>query len=83
MSELFDASIRVLRSEIVGKQGRVRASLEALKNQHGSYAEDHRDLLFVYDMILIVIPNARLKAGHPDHARYDEFCRIAKSWGYD
>lgn len=21
--------------------------------------------------------------GHPDHARYAEFCRIARSWGYD
>lgn len=28
-------------------------------------------------------PGPKDDPGHPDHARYAEFCRIAKSWGYD
>lgn len=28
-------------------------------------------------------PGPRNDIGHPDHARYAEFCRIARSWGYD
>lgn len=28
-------------------------------------------------------PGPKNESGHPDHARYAEFCRIAKSWGYD
>jgi hypothetical protein len=28
-------------------------------------------------------PGPKDDIGHPDHARYAEFCRIAKSWGYD
>jgi hypothetical protein len=28
-------------------------------------------------------PGPKNDPGHPDHARYAEFCRIAKSWGYD
>lgn len=28
-------------------------------------------------------PGPKNDIGHPDHARYAEFCRIARSWGYD
>lgn len=28
-------------------------------------------------------PGPKDNIGHPDHARYAEFCRIARSWGYD
>jgi hypothetical protein len=28
-------------------------------------------------------PGPKDDIGHPDHARYAEFCRIARSWGYD
>lgn len=28
-------------------------------------------------------PGPNNDIGHPDHARYAEFCRIARSWGYD
>ncbi len=28
-------------------------------------------------------PGPKDDIGHPDHARYEEWCRIAKSWGYD
>lgn len=28
-------------------------------------------------------PGPKDDIGHPNHARYAEFCRIAKSWGYD
>lgn len=28
-------------------------------------------------------PGPKDDIGHPDHARYAEFCRIAKSWGHD
>lgn len=28
-------------------------------------------------------PGPKDDIGHPDHARYANFCRIAKSWGYD
>lgn len=28
-------------------------------------------------------PGPKDDLGHPDHARYAEFCRIARSWGYD
>jgi hypothetical protein len=28
-------------------------------------------------------PGPKDDLGPPDHARYAEFCRIAKSWGYD
>lgn len=28
-------------------------------------------------------PGPKNDLGHPDHARYAEFCRIARSWGYD
>lgn len=28
-------------------------------------------------------PGPKDDIGHPDHARYANFCRIARSWGYD
>lgn len=28
-------------------------------------------------------PGPKDDQGHPDHARYAEFCRIARSWGFD
>lgn len=28
-------------------------------------------------------PGPKDDPGHPDHAKYAEFCRIARSWGYD
>jgi len=28
-------------------------------------------------------PGPKDDIGHPDHARYAEFCRIARSWGFD
>jgi hypothetical protein len=28
-------------------------------------------------------PGPKDDTGHPDHARYANFCRIARSWGYD
>jgi len=28
-------------------------------------------------------PGPKDDPGHPDHARYAEFCRIARSWGHD
>lgn len=28
-------------------------------------------------------PGPKDDSGHPDHARYAEFCRIARSWGHD
>lgn len=28
-------------------------------------------------------PGPKDDIGHPDHAHYAEFCRIARSWGYD
>ena len=28
-------------------------------------------------------PGPKNDPSHPDHARYDEFCRIASSWGYE
>jgi hypothetical protein len=28
-------------------------------------------------------PGPKDDIGHPDHARYANFCRIAKSWGFD
>lgn len=28
-------------------------------------------------------PGPKDDIGHPDHARYDNFCRIARSWGYE
>ena len=28
-------------------------------------------------------PGPKDDIGHPDHARYAEFCRIARSWGYE
>lgn len=28
-------------------------------------------------------PGPKDDIGHPDHAKYAEFCRIARSWGYD
>jgi len=28
-------------------------------------------------------PGPKDDPGHPDHARYAEFCRIASSWGYE
>jgi hypothetical protein len=28
-------------------------------------------------------PGPKDDIGHPDHARYAEFCRIGRSWGYD
>ena len=28
-------------------------------------------------------PGPKDDIGHPDHARYAEFCRIARSWGHE
>lgn len=28
-------------------------------------------------------PGPKDDLGHPDHARYAEWCRISRSWGYD
>lgn len=28
-------------------------------------------------------PGPKDDIGHPDHARYERFCRIARSWGHD
>ena len=52
MSDIYEASVSALRSDLLERKNRVERSLTALKSQEIYYADEHRKLIRLLDALL-------------------------------
>lgn len=52
---MLEASLKGLRRDFTVRRARLAANLETLSLQHGSYANEHRELIALYDSFLALI----------------------------
>jgi hypothetical protein len=49
MSSIWDATIKVAKTELAAKRRRIEQSLNSLQHQDSDFANDHRRLLRLYE----------------------------------
>ena len=55
--ETTGATLRGFKSDLLGRRGKVEASLAACKNQDGPFAAAHHFVLAAYDAQLVTLEN--------------------------